>query len=85
MFSSLMWMLQRMSRGRVVWHQGIMGVLMTARGLPLTVSLASLSRSMVTASADTSPICVGNKFNIRNTFVLCSHHFKLVKNIHFIH
>lgn len=57
---------------------------MTARGLLLTISLACLSRSMVTASADTSPICVGNTFNIRNMFVLCSHHFKLVKNIYFI-
>lgn len=50
-----------MLRGRVVWLQAIMGVLMTPRGLLLTVSLASLSMSRVTASADTSPIWVGQK------------------------
>lgn len=52
MFSSLRWMLHWMAKGRVVWDQGIMGVLMTPRGLLLTISLASLSRSSVRASAD---------------------------------
>jgi len=52
MFSSLIWILQLALGGRVVWHQGIMGVLMTPRGLLLTVSLASLKRSKVMESAD---------------------------------
>lgn len=50
-----------MLRGRVVCLQAIMGVLMTPRGLLLTVSLASFSMSRVTGSADTSHIWVGQK------------------------
>lgn len=76
MFSSLMWMLQLMLRGRVVWHQGIMGVLMTPNGLLLTVSMASLNRLKVTAFADTSDICiyVGNT-EFKEEFTEFSHHF----------
>ncbi|XP_007577867.1 mitochondrial tRNA-specific 2-thiouridylase 1 isoform X2 [Poecilia formosa] len=67
-----MWTLQLTLSGSVVWHHGIMGVLMTPRGLLLTVSLASLSRSRVTASVVTSLICRTNKnmcYNVTGVFM----------------